>query len=296
MLALAAGAADAETSTARKVQRDAVRALARSGRSALNGRALYETHCASCHGRRGTGDGPDAALYDPPPRNLRDGFLARHSDPELVSRILDGRALPLALDPAALHARAADVEAIAAHIERLPAVNWRLTERGQEIYVDRCEICHGPYGRGATTVPRGVGTPRDLSDPAFQRSVDDDELRVVVEHGRRGMPAIPRHWTESDARALAAFVRLLSPGYERYSRYCAACHGDDGRGTGSFAEVSQPPTPVFDHAYFSHHDVEHVRAAVWHMLDEKKPTMPHFRSKLSAGEARAIVEHLKHGR
>ena len=38
---------------------------------------------------------------------------------------------------------------------------------------------------------------------------------------------------------------------------------------------------------------EQVRQAVWHMVGEHEPTMPHYRSTLSAAQARAIVEHLK---
>ncbi len=267
-----------------------------SHRPEPDGRALFATYCASCHGRRGRGDGPDAALFDPPPRDLRTGFLAQRSEAELVRRIRDGGAKQLAIDPAALRSRAVEVEAIAAHVERLPGTNWRLVERGEEIYVDACELCHGPYGRATSSLPAGVRTPRDLSDPAFQRSVDDAELRTLVRHGRRGMPAIPRHWTDEETRALVAFVRLFSPGYERYARYCAACHGDDGRGSGSFAEVGLRPTPVFDRAFFARHDPEQVRAAVWHMLDQKKPTMPHFREQLSESDAQAIVRYLTRAR
>ena len=35
------------------------------------GRALYQTHCAACHGEQGLGDGPAAAGLSPPPANLR---------------------------------------------------------------------------------------------------------------------------------------------------------------------------------------------------------------------------------
>ena len=293
-LVLGWAAGPAATAGTPKHGRDSTRSRTLDARSPANGRALYEAHCASCHGPRGRGDGPDADLCDPRPRNLREGFLARYSDAELAARILDGKRLQLALDPKALRARASEVEAIAAHIERLPRVDWRLAERGQEIYVDRCELCHGPYGRPGTDLPAGVRTPRDLSDPAFQRGIDDAELQTVVRHGRRGMPALRPDWSDDDLRALVAFVRILSPGCERYTRYCAACHGDDGRGSGSFADVAAArPTVVFDRAYFARHDPEQVRAAVWHMIDRKEPSMPHFHSELTAAQARAIVAYLK---
>jgi mono/diheme cytochrome c family protein len=136
--------------------------------------------------------------------------------------------------------------------------------------------------------------PRNLTDPAFQRSTADSDLTAAVRHGRAGMPALVPRVAEDDAVALTAFVRLLSPAYESYTRYCAACHGDDGRGAGSFAEAtSRRPTVVFDRRYFERHDPEAVRAAVWHMVGERKPAMPHFRERLSEADARAVVEYLK---
>ncbi len=48
-----------------------------------NGRALFQTHCAVCHGPRGRGDGPAATGLNPRPadlmrsaRMLRDGVVA----------------------------------------------------------------------------------------------------------------------------------------------------------------------------------------------------------------------------
>jgi mono/diheme cytochrome c family protein len=141
-------------------------------------------------------------------------------------------------------------------------------------------------------VPAGVGTPRDLSDPAWQRSVSDAELVTVVRHGRKGMPALLPRIEESDARAIAAFVRLLSPGYEMYERYCTSCHGEDGRGGGGLVEAPAP-TVVFDAAYFTRRDPEEVRAAVWHMIGQHKTAMPHLRDELDETTARTIVEYLK---
>jgi mono/diheme cytochrome c family protein len=34
------------------------------------GKALYETHCASCHGNKGKGDGPEASALPKPPTQL----------------------------------------------------------------------------------------------------------------------------------------------------------------------------------------------------------------------------------
>jgi mono/diheme cytochrome c family protein len=263
--------------------------------SGRDGGLLYATHCARCHGTTGRGDGRDAELFVTPPCDLRSGFVRGHSTAELVARVRDGLRLNLAVDPAAVRARAADTEAIARHIERLSYVNWRLAERGEELFVDRCEICHGPFGRPSGPRPAGVETPRDLSASEFQDRVRDDDIARTIREGHGSMPGLVPRLEVADVPAVVTFVRLLSPGYERYSRYCAACHGDDGRGPGVRYgdDGARAPTVVLDRAYLEHHDFERIRAAVWHMLDEQRPEMPHVRATLSAGDAQAIVEYLK---
>ena len=264
-----------------------------AGAAAPDGRRLYEENCERCHGVTGRGDGPDATLFASPPRDLQSGFLDRYPTDDLVRRVRSGVPLELGLDVAALRARAADVEAIARHLERLPTIDWRRVEEGQEVYVDRCELCHGSTGKSELTLPPGARAPRDLSDPAYQATVDDRALAELVRHGRAGMPAIGPPMARDEVEALAAFVRLLSPGYVLYDRYCAACHGDDGRGAGSLAEEDERPSVVFDRKYFARRDPEQVRTAVWHMLATKRPSMPHFRRVLSSAEVRAIIGYLK---
>lgn len=261
---------------------------------APDGRRLYREYCSSCHGIAGKGDGPDASIFAARPRNLREGVLKQYKADELVQRVREGQPLELALDLPALRARAADVEVLAAYLKRLPGIDWELASRGEDVFAERCVLCHGATGRPGPTVPTGVARPRDLSDPSFQKSVSDAELIMIVRHGRAGMPGLTPRVSEEDAAALAAYVRLLSPGYELYSKYCAACHGDDGRGNGNLAEAMNRPPVAFNRDYFVHTDAERLRANVWHMLRDQKPMMPHFHVLLTEAQARAIVEYLQH--
>lgn len=258
----------------------------------VDGRALYVGRCADCHGLAGRGDGPDAAAFTPRPRDLRAGLLEKYDDAALVRTVRDGAALPLALDPDALRARATEVESIVTHLQRLPDVDWNLVERGEDVFVARCELCHGPFGQPGSAQPPGVSPPRDLATASFQHSVTDRQLLTVVRHGRRGMPAIPALRSDDDGRALVAFVRVLSPGFQLYARYCSACHGEDGRAD-ELVDPGHAPPVAFDRAYVRGADPEVLRTKVWHMLAQQRPAMPHFRRRLDERQVRAIVAYLK---
>ena len=71
----------------------AVAAPARAA-SAEKGRALYEGHCASCHGLAGDGQGPQGAGagMTPPPTGFTDAAaMAAKSDSDLELPILQGK-------------------------------------------------------------------------------------------------------------------------------------------------------------------------------------------------------------
>ncbi len=268
-------------------------AVPASAQVRLDGERLYRKHCASCHGDSGRGDGPDAALFAEPPRDLRAAFLKKYSVDDLVQRIRSGRALELLFDLPKLRERAADVESLFAHLQRLPKLEWQVVEHGRESFENRCAQCHGASGQPPAKLPRGVRRPVDLSTPAYQRALSDAQLAELVRHGLHGMPALTPRVAADDVRALVAFVRVLSPGFIIYDRYCAVCHGDDGQGVGSFAEAVPLPALAFDSAYFARRDPEEIRAALWHMVAQQKATMPHYHWVIDEATARAIVEYLR---
>src|SRR3990172_2134667 len=55
------------------------------------GRRLFMTHCYTCHGVTGRGDGPAAARLEPKPRNLTDdAYMSTRKDQDLFTAISSG--------------------------------------------------------------------------------------------------------------------------------------------------------------------------------------------------------------
>jgi mono/diheme cytochrome c family protein len=259
------------------------------------GRALYMAHCSRCHGASGIGDGPDASLLRNRPADLRRSeVLDAFSDEKLAERIREGKVMRLAFRPESISKQAADTEALYQFLRKLPQTPWKSVDAGEQIYYERCTPCHDRYGHPEPVLPPGVmRRPRDLSDPLFQSAIGDRELRRLVRHGRGSMPAVLPRVTEPESVDLARFARMLSPGYEIYDRFCSTCHGPHGEGATGALLTGPAPNFAFDATYFRRRTSDETRQAIWHMLEDKTPTMPHFADTLSSAEVKAILLYLR---
>ena len=97
-------------------------ALQSSG-TAKSGQALYESGCATCHGRTGQGDGPVAAVLTPRPGDHTNGrYMNPLSDEFLFAIIRKGGAAvqrSSKMPPAPKHLTDADVRDLVAFIRSL---------------------------------------------------------------------------------------------------------------------------------------------------------------------------------
>jgi mono/diheme cytochrome c family protein len=258
------------------------------------GRVLYLSNCSRCHGQTGIGNGEDAALLADKPADLRRSeVLEAYPDEVLVDRIRGTRKLHLEFRPRAIARHAEETESLYRFVRSLPSIHWATVERGGLVFLERCSLCHGLYGRGQPPYPPGVTRPpRDLSDPSFQSATDAGTLTELVRHGKRSMPGLVPRLTEGQANDVAAYVRILSPGFTLYDGLCSTCHGRRGEGATGALEESRAPRFAFDAAYFRTHDPEEVRGKIWHMLEDVKPGMPHF-AELSAEQVKEILAYLR---
>lgn len=84
--------------------------------------------------------------------------------------------------------------------------------RGNEIYQQRCAMCHGEGGKGDG--PAGAALdpkPRDHTDAAYVSTLTDEGIENVILNGKgTGMPAHKGMLTESEVKSLVLKVRSLS--------------------------------------------------------------------------------------
>jgi mono/diheme cytochrome c family protein len=235
------------------------------------------------------------------PRLRNAELLAQDSEAELMARILYGTELVMPREPQELALTEAEVTALVAYLRRLPTIPWTEVRQGQDIYDSLCVYCHGIYGRGDGIMAQQLPVPpRDLGSPSFQNQVNDAELLRLIADGKGAMPGMGDILSSADLQAVVTFVRLFSPGFEQYNRYCAVCHGPEGRppalspeDAAEDAEREEVPTMAFNQAYFRIHSEAYVRGWVRHMLRQSRAIMPHFAGELGKEEIRHILAYLR---
>lgn len=62
-----------------------------SAASIADGKTLWNTHCASCHGKTGAGDGAKAATLETAPPNFTKGVFQGQTDGSLFYKTSEGR-------------------------------------------------------------------------------------------------------------------------------------------------------------------------------------------------------------
>jgi mono/diheme cytochrome c family protein len=213
--------------------------------AALRGQALYEEHCAECHGNEGRGDGPAAYLLVPRPRDLASGRYKIRStesgslptDDDLlrtVRRGLDGSSMPgwdQVLSDADIRAVVEYIKALSPRFAaetprplasgRHPAADADSLSRGAAAYEKlQCGKCHGRDGRGDGAVAtefeddwRQPLRSADLTAPwTFRGGATPQDLSMRFRAGMSGtpMPSFADAASETEIGDLANYVASLA--------------------------------------------------------------------------------------
>lgn len=174
------------------------------------GRAIYEQHCAECHGLSGKGDGARAAGMTPPPPALSDAKVMYDVSPALMFRISS-----VGIAGTSMKGWASDLTTdqrwnVIAYINSMRAPHT--SAPGEGIYAQRCAGCHGVAGGGDGPLVAALSKiPVDLNSFAWQAERSDAQIVDAVRAGVRGTAMPPtRDLDEAEYAQLVAHVRSLS--------------------------------------------------------------------------------------
>lgn len=226
------------------------------------GAQLYADQCASCHGDEGQG-----MANVGPALNSRN-FLKLYDDKAIRAAIGDGR--PGALMPAYAQEKGGplrdnQIEDLVAFIR-----NWEKTAPllptatpvidAASLYARYCAGCHGPNGEGTEAIELA------LNSKGFLERTDDTLLYQLIAQGRpeQGMPTFANELSNAEINALVAFVRAWEAtaprvelgGETLYARYCAFCHGPNGKG------AKNVPVVLNSKGFLSTHDDDYLRQVI----------------------------------
>ena len=232
------------------------------------GRALFERHCAVCHGLDGSAETPIGQLLRPRPRNFTDPVdMARVTVDRMYRSITEGRpgtamaawkqvlseteigdVIDYIHDLATLRAKA-----------NVPPQQLSL-EVGKRIYERECAYCHGIDGRANTAAANVLDPPpRNFADPLAMARLDDGRMYMAIYRGRPGtaMGGRGEQLAPAEIIDVMRYVRTLvqplpgamTPGEldvkvggRIFAQYCTACHGARGDArTPLAAHLSPPP-------------------------------------------------------
>jgi len=185
----------------------------------IDGKALYEKNCVSCHGKDATGSDYGKTLKPFPARNLRAvaSLVGRDELRRFITYGVQGTAMTpkkYALDPL-------EIEAVIGYIK---SMDYRpdLTH-GKAHFHTVCSSCHGIDGRAQT----GLGAKN-----LVYSKLDIKGIAHTMRYGRPGtaMTSKRHQLSNTDIADIAYYVYSLrykanvENGKTLYNRSCRSCH------------------------------------------------------------------------
>jgi mono/diheme cytochrome c family protein len=78
---------------------------------------------------------------------------------------------------------------------------------GAAIYKQKCAMCHGPDGKGQTTMGKSLHL-KDLGSEEVQNMKNED-MNKIISDGKGKMPAFKAKLDQASIDAVIAFIRTL---------------------------------------------------------------------------------------
>jgi len=194
------------------------------------GEALFQEHCAACHGERL----PEAAQF--------------YATRDIIATGGSHQTMPVwgeVLTPEQL-------DALVSYT--LSAAKGTSLEIGQELFIANCATCHGDFGEGGQNPARPGDIIAPISTAEYLKTRDDATLRAIIAQGQPNFGMSPfgssfggpldddeidalvafiRSWEENPPVELppeVAIEQITLSGADIFLELCAQCHGPDGEG------------------------------------------------------------------
>lgn len=81
-------------------------------------------------------------------------------------------------------------------------------QTGAAVYKAKCAACHGPDGKGDTSMGKMLKV-KDLSSPEVQKQ-SDAELTTIIENGKSPMPGYKDKLSGADIKGLVSYIRTFA--------------------------------------------------------------------------------------
>lgn len=236
------------------------------------GEALYQRHCAACHGVDGGADTPAGRLLEPRPRDFSDPVdMARVTYDRMYHAIKNGRP-GTAMAPWGKVLTEIEIGDLIDYILVLNRSAPTLSseqlslEVGRRLYEQSCAVCHGVKGEADTEAARVLHpAPRKFADPVEMARVDDGRMYLAIKVGRRGtgMASWEHILSPAEIIDVMRYIRTLEQplpasmtqsdvdlivGGQIYEHHCVACHGEKGKGNTPLGQALHPPPRDFTSA------------------------------------------------
>jgi mono/diheme cytochrome c family protein len=176
--------------------------------------------------------------------------------------------------------------------------------RGNVVFTNFCEVCHGPLGLGNGPITRGGFPPPAslLADRALQANMKDGQMFHILTYGQGNMPGFSTQLSREDRWNVILHVRLLQGPYsptpapsrfdavaKLYQNNCSACHGLDGTGNG--IRKILPLIPDFTSLAWQ---MSQTEMAIVNQIDYgSHPMMPSFRYKLRNDQILSLAVYVR---
>jgi mono/diheme cytochrome c family protein len=195
-------------------------APAAAGDAVARGEGVYQTLCATCHGRYGRGDGPLAGtLQAPLPDFTNPAILEPRSDDQLLAAVTGGdagRHTTMAIGQVLEEGAVRDT---IAYLRTLYVPGRHVSLRaGRDVYQTGCWVCHGREGNGQGPAAATLKEkrPRDFTDPEFVIVGREQEVERIVAlgpaaafHGSSFMPEWSSRLSPQQIRDVVEYLKTF---------------------------------------------------------------------------------------